>query len=145
LRSRCVPDEEVTLAPFGIKKERDRGYFFKFLKRLEVKMVEEGVVDRALGWVDSIEDRAKVYDMSQGILGTPCRVLRNGLERAFRAGRTSVEWHDIEAAFRAFNRMQKHPGFDPFVNGPNKETLARLQAAEKAKMAAPGQKSGASA
>jgi Bacterial TniB protein len=73
LRSRCVPDEEVTLAPFGIKKERDRGYFFKFLKRLEVKMVEEGVVDRALGWVDSIEDRAKVYDMSQGSSIAGCR------------------------------------------------------------------------
>jgi type II secretory pathway predicted ATPase ExeA len=145
LRSRCVMDEEVTLQPFDIRKAEDRKYFFSFLKRLEIKMVEDGVVDHALGWVDSIEDRAKIYDMSLGILGIACRVLRNALERALRDGRTSLEWHDIEAAFRAYNRMQTVPGFDPFVNGPKKETLGRLKAAaaEKPKKAV-AKKAGAS-
>ncbi|MCA1411709.1 ATP-binding protein [Bradyrhizobium sp. NBAIM20] len=133
LKNRCVPEERVTLEAFDIKSAKDRVYFFKFLKRLEDEMVAAGVVDHALGWVDTLEDRAKVYDMCEGVLGVACRVLRMALERAFRDGRGSLEWSDIESAFRAFNRNQTKPGFDPFAEGPNKSTLGRLKAEAEAK------------
>jgi hypothetical protein len=128
LKNRCVPDEDVTLEAFDIKKTADRIYFFKFLKRIEEEMKAAGVVDRSLGWVDSLEDRAKIYDMCEGVLGVACRILRLALERAFRSGRPSLEWEDIESAFRAFNRNQTKPAFDPFANGPKKETVGRLKA-----------------
>jgi AAA domain len=132
LKSRTVADEDVTLEPFDIKKAADRAYFFKFLQRIEDAMVKDGVVDRPLGWVACLEDRAKVFDMCGGVPGIACRVLRMALERALRAGRKSIEWKDFEAAFRAFNATQERPLFDPFANGPKKETLARLKAAAEA-------------
>jgi hypothetical protein len=133
LKNRCLTDEEVTLAAFDIKKEKDRTYFFKFLKTIEDRMAQDDVVDRKLGWVDTLEDRAKIFDMCEGVLGVACRVLRIALERAFNAGRPYLEWDDIESAFRAFNRNQKKPGFDPFAEGPRKETLGRLKAEAEAK------------
>lgn len=133
LRNRCVPDEDVNLSAFDIRKADDRIYFFTFLKRLETQMVENGVVDEALGWVDTIEDRARIFDMCEGVPGVACKILKIALDRAFRAGRTSAEWRDLEAAFRAFNRNQVRPGYDPFADGPKKETLGRLKAEQAAK------------
>ena len=127
LKNRCVPDEDVTMNACDIRKAEDRIYFFTFLKRLEDQIFKAGVVDRPLGWVDSLEDRAKLHNMSQGIPGVACRILRLALECAFRAERKWLEWNDVEAAFRAFNRNHKKPGFDPFANGPQRETLARLK------------------
>lgn len=138
LKNRCVPEEKVTLQPFDIKSAKDRVYFFKFLKRLEEEMVLSGVVDQALGWVDTLEDRAKIFDMCHGVLGEACRIFKNALHLAFEAGRTSLEWTDIESAFRAFNRNQEKPGFDPFAEGPRKETLGRLKAEAEAKKKAGG-------
>lgn len=132
LKNRCVP-EEVTLQACDIKNAKDRLFFFKFLKRLEDEIVAAGVVDCALGWVDTLEDRAKVFDMCVGVPGVACRVLRMALERAFRNGRPSLEWNDIESSFRAFNNNQKNPGFDPFANGPQKATLGRLKLEAEAK------------
>jgi hypothetical protein len=60
-------------------------------------------------------------------------VLRIALERALRDGRTSIEWKHFESAFRAFNAIQERPLFDPFANGPKKETLGRLKAEADAK------------
>ncbi|MGY4345122.1 hypothetical protein ACVWXM_001586 [Bradyrhizobium sp. GM7.3] len=125
--SRSVPDEDVQLAAFDIAKEKDRDYFFPFLKLLEERMVQDGVVDRPLGWVDCIEDCARIYDMSGGVLGTPCRVVYLALERAFRAGRPYLEWEDIEKAFRSLNRLRANPGYDPFAEGPRKGTMATLK------------------
>ncbi|UFW48192.1 MULTISPECIES: ATP-binding protein [Bradyrhizobium] len=139
LKNRCVP-EEVTLQACDIKTGKDRYYFFKFLKRIEEEMVAAGVVDTALGWVDTLEDRAKIFDMCEGIPGVACRVLRMALERAFRNGRSSLEWSDIESSFRAFNNNQKKPGFDPFAEGPKKDTLARLKAEAEAKKKSGGKK-----
>jgi hypothetical protein len=144
LKNRCVSEETVTLKAFDIKSVKDRVYFFKFLKRIEEEMVAAGVVDSPLGWVDTLEDRAKIYDMCGGVLGVACRILRMSLELSFRAGRPSLEWTDIESSFRAFNRNQKKPDFDPFVNGPKKETLGRLKAEADAKEKA-GRKAGESA
>ncbi|WLA63778.1 ATP-binding protein [Bradyrhizobium diazoefficiens] len=128
LKSRTVADEDATLRPFDIKKEADRKYFFRFLQRIEDEMVQRGVVDEPLGWVSSLEDCAKIYDMSEGVPGIACRVLRMALERALRKGRTSVTWDDFESSFRAFNSTEPRPLFDPFANGPHKETLGRLKA-----------------
>ncbi|MCK1603458.1 ATP-binding protein [Bradyrhizobium sp. 166] len=133
LKSRTVADEDVTLLPFDIKKEADRRYFFHFLARIEEEMVKTGVVDEPLGWVYTLEDRAKMYDMCAGVPGIACRVLRMALERTLRSGRTSVTWPDFESAFRAFNATEERPLFDPFAKGPRKETLGRLKAEAEAK------------
>ncbi|MBR1178075.1 ATP-binding protein [Bradyrhizobium sp. KB893862 SZCCT0404] len=133
LKSRTVADEDATLRPFDITKAGDRAYFFKFLQRVEDEMVKRGVVDEALGWVSTLEDRAKIYDMCEGVPGIACRVLRIALERTFRRGRTSLEWADFESAFRAFNATELRPLFDPFAEGPHKATLGRLKAEAEAK------------
>lgn len=138
LKSRTVADEDATLRPFDIKKASDRSYFFKFLQRIEDEMVKTGVVDVPLGWVSTLEDRAKIYDMCAGVAGIACRVLRMALERALRSGRTSITWPDFESAFRAFNATGERPLFDPFANGPKKETLGHLKAEAEAKMKAGG-------
>jgi AAA domain len=138
LKSRTVADEDVTLRPFDIEKAADRTYFFKFLQRIEDEMVKISVVDEPLGWVSTLEDRAKIYDMCEGVPGIACRVLRMALERALRSGRTSIEWPDFESAFRAFNATEERPLFDPFANGPKKETLGRLKAEAEAKKKAGG-------
>ncbi|MCA1436781.1 ATP-binding protein [Bradyrhizobium sp. BRP20] len=135
LKSRTVADEDATLRPFDIKKEADRRYFFRFLQRIEDEMVQRGVVDEPLGWVSSLEDRAKMFDMSGGVPGIACRVLRMALERALRKGRTSVTWEDFESAFRAFNSTELREAFDPFANGPHKSTLGRLKVEAEAKKA----------
>lgn len=140
LKSRTVADEDATLLPFDIKKEDDRKYFFRFLQRIEDEMVQRGVVDEPLGWVSSVEDRAKIFDMSEGIPGIACRVLRMALERALRNDRTSVTWPDFESSFRAFNSTELRPLFDPFAEGPRKETLGRLKADAEAKKAGSGRK-----
>ncbi|GAB9109854.1 ATP-binding protein [Bradyrhizobium diazoefficiens] len=132
LINRTVSDEEVTLRPFDIKKEADRRYFFKFLQRVEDEMVSAGIVDEPLGWVATLEDRAKIFDMCEGVPGVACRVLRIALERALRNGRTSIEWRDFESAFRAFNANLERPLPDPFAEGPQKATLGRLKAAADA-------------
>ena len=133
LKSRTVADEDATLLPFDIKKEGDRRYLFRLLQRVEDEMMKTGVVDEPLGWVSTLEDRAKIYDMCEGVAGIACRVLRMALERALRSGRTSIKWADFESAFRAFNATQERALFDPFANGPKKETLGRLKAEAEAK------------
>jgi hypothetical protein len=142
LKSRTVADEDATLRPFDIKKAADRVYFFKFLQRIEDEMVKTGVVDEPLGWVSTLEDRAKIYDMCEGVPGIACRVLRMALERALRKGRTSITWEDFESSFRAFNATEPRPLFDPFAEGPKKETLGRLKAEAEAKkkVSGPGSK-----
>jgi hypothetical protein len=131
--NRCVPDHDCDLRPFDIKNKKDCEYFFPFLKMFEDRLVEDGVVDRPLGWVDSIEDCARIFDMSGGNLGTPCRVLFLALERAFRDGRPYLTWDDIEKAFRAYNALlpKKERTFDPFTKGPQKESVAILTSALK--------------
>lgn len=71
--------------------------------------------------------------MCEGIAGIACRVLRLALERTLRSGRTSIEWKDFESAFRAFNSTLERPLFNPFAEGPRKETLGRLKAEAEAK------------
>jgi hypothetical protein len=131
LLNRSLPDADVHLGAFDIEKQAEREYFFSFLQLLEDTLKEDGVVSRSLGWVESIEDCAKMFDMSGGILGTACRMLFMALERAFRAGRSYLEWKDIETAFRAFNRLrpESERTFDPFPNGPKKKTIAILKVA----------------
>ncbi|MHC2674472.1 hypothetical protein ACVI1J_006635 [Bradyrhizobium diazoefficiens] len=126
--NRAVPDHDCDLRPFDIANRADCEYFFPFLKMLEDRLVEDGVVDRPLGWVDSVEDCARIYDMSGGILGTPCRVLFMALDRAFRAGRPYLLWDDISKAFGAYNQLRpaNERTFDPFVKGPRTESVATL-------------------
>jgi len=138
LKNRTVADEDVTLLPFDIRRQADRRYFFRFLQTIEDEMVKAGVVDEPLGWASSLEDRAKIYDMCEGVPGVACKVLRIALERALRAGRTSITWPDFESAFRAYNANEERPLFNPFKEGPKKDTLARLKAEADAKKTAGG-------
>lgn len=126
--NRSLPDHDCDLRPFDIANQADCEYFFPFLKMLEDRLVEDGVVDQALGWVDSVEDCARIYDMSGGILGTPCRVLFMALDRAFRAGRPHLKWDDISKAFGAYNQLRpkNERTFDPFVKGPRKKSVDTL-------------------
>jgi AAA domain len=126
LLSRCVPDGDIDLDRFDIKNAEDRDYFFKFVERLEGRMIRDGVIDDRLDLTGSLEAKATVYDMADGVIGIVSRILRMSLDRALRDGRTTPTWEDITNCFRAWNRTRKKAGFDPFDNGPQKETLAQL-------------------
>lgn len=65
---------------------------------------------------------------------------RRGMLSGPRKGRTSVTWPDFESSFRAFNSTELRPLFDPFAEGPRKETLGRLKADAEAKKAGSGRK-----
>jgi len=131
LLSRCVPDGEIDLDKFDIKRAEDRNYFFGFVERLEKRMIRDGVIDDRIGLVDSIEARATIYDMAAGVIGIVSRIMRMALDRALRDGRTTPTWDDIANVFRAWNKTRKTAGFDPFDNGPQKSTLASLGKVEK--------------
>jgi hypothetical protein len=131
LLSRCVPDGDIDLARFDIKNAQDRVYFFSFVERLENRMVRDGVIDDRIELTGSVEARATVYDMADGIMGIVSRIMRMALDRALRNGRTTPTWDDITNVFQAWNRTRKTAGFDPFDNGPQKDTLAHLVKSEK--------------
>lgn len=143
LSNRVMTEAAVNLNPFRVQDLEDRKYFFGFIKRLEEHMLEDGVVDRRLGFTDSLEDRARLFDIEDGILGTVHRIVRNSLLVAFRAGRRHLEWDDMAAAFRGWNAAKKQPRFDPFARGPEKNTLAVLKSARTAEAARERQTAGA--
>jgi hypothetical protein len=126
---------DINFRGFNIKLKEDRGYFFKFIAGLEKRMLEEEIIDRPLGLVANVEDRAKVYDFAAGIIGIVPRVLRIALRIVLTQGRGYLTWDDVEDAFQAWNRPRdkdkKH--YDPFENGPDKETVSfvRIDAQSK--------------
>jgi hypothetical protein len=133
LMSRNIAAGEISLTKFDITNEEDRKYFFGFVRRLETRMLEKGVIDAPISLTDDIETRATIFDMADGILGTVSRVLRLALRRAHGQKRHVIEWDDIREAFQGWNSTRKEPGFDPFVAGPQFETLANIRAAQNKK------------
>jgi hypothetical protein len=127
LLSRCVPDGDIDLDRFDIKQADDRNYFFKFVERLEARMIKDGVIDDRMDLTGSVEAQATIYDMADGVIGIVSRILRMSLDRSLRNGRTTPTWEDLGNCFRAWNRTRQKAGFDPWSRGPQRETLAYLQ------------------
>jgi hypothetical protein len=122
LHNRVEAGSEVSLAAYDIKKVEDRAYFFSFVDRLEKRMVKDGVIDESIGLTDNIKGRAIAHDMAGGIIGVVSRLLRSTVIRAFRKGRTSITIEDLADVFQAWNNIQEKPGFNPFIDGPDKKT-----------------------
>jgi len=133
LHSRCVVDGGVMLDAFDVSKENDRIYFFKFVKRLEERMLADGIIDEPIGLTSSAEDRAKVFDLAGGVVGMVGKFLRSALRVALDSGRTTIVWSDIQNVFQAWNAMSSEKAFDPFDNGPQKKTLAYVTVPDKKK------------
>ncbi len=122
LHNRVEAGSEVSLAAYDIEKAEDRAYFFSFVARLEKRMVQDGVIDKSIGLTDDIEGRAIAHDMAGGVIGVVSRLLRSTIIRAFRKGHTSITMKDLADVFQAWNNIQENPGFNPFIDGPNKKT-----------------------
>ena len=135
LKSRKFTQDEADMSKFDVCNADDRGYFFRFIGSLEDRMVKQGVVASKLGLIKSVEDRAKLYDMADGILGTVHRILRLSIRRAMEQGREQLDWKDIKTCFQAWNGRQdkdddgkpNKPGYDPFRLGEKKETRAAIE------------------
>jgi hypothetical protein len=130
LRSRCK--ETVNLGKLKIGIREDRDYFFKFAGFLEQEMRKKKVIDESVGLIDSVENRALVYDMADGVIGIISRVCRLALERALNADRRAITWKDIEASFQGWNAAQEEQGYDPFgSDGVRDKTLAACREDEE--------------
>jgi len=124
------------LDAFDVSKENDRLYFFKFVMKLEDRMLADGIIDEPMGLISSAEDRAKVFDMAGGVIGMVGKFLRSALRVALDGGRTTIDWADIQNVFQAWNAISSEKAFDPFDNGPQKKTLAYVSVPDKKKAAA---------
>lgn len=126
---------EINFRGFDIKRKEDREYFFKFVARLEKRMLEERIINRPLGLVASVEDRATVYDFANGIIGIVSRILRIALRKVLAQGRGHLTWDDVADAFQTWNRPrakeEKH--YDPFDKGPDKKTMSFVRMDAKPK------------
>jgi hypothetical protein len=139
LKSRKFTQVEANMSKFDVWNADDRGYFFRFIDSLEDRMVKDGVVARKLGLIGSVDDRAKLFDMADGILGTVHRILRLSVRRAMEQGREYLDWKDIQTCFQAWNGRQERddegkpnkPGYDPFRLGEKKETRDAIAGALK--------------
>lgn len=128
----------IDLGRFDIKIKADRKYFFTFVDDFEKRMLKDGVIDRPLGMVESVESRATVYDFSGGIIGIVPRILEQAVKKMASDGRGWLEWDDVGAAFHGWNLAQEeaHRHHDPFAeSGPKISTVAfvREDANSKAK------------
>lgn len=132
LQNRCQVGMDIGLDRLDVKARIERQYFYSFVDRLERKMTETGVIDDKIGLNDSVEAKATVYDMADGVIGVVSRILRLSLMEAMKRGRTFITWNDIEVAFTKYNNLLEKPGFNPFLNGPNAQTLSVISAAAKA-------------
>lgn len=117
----------IDLGRFDIRQKADRKYFFTFVNDLEKHLLREGIIDRPLGMVESVEGRATVYDFANGIIGLVPRILRIALDHILTEGRGHLEWEDLASAFHGWNLTQEKADrhHNPFGDeGPNKTTLS---------------------
>ncbi|MDB5555358.1 MAG: hypothetical protein JWL86_5342 [Rhizobium sp.] len=136
LNSRKFAD--INLDPVNLNEPTERTYFFKFVGEVDRQMQRQGIVEARVGLIEDISSRAKVYDLSGGIVGNVIRVLRIALRFAHRDGRRSIEWTDIEAAF--YHWRMEHVDdngdpvkmYDPFKDGPKERTLRLVRELKKA-------------
>ncbi len=139
LKSRKFTQDEANMSKFDVQNAEDRGYFFRFIGSLEDRMVKDGVVTKKLGLIESVEGRARLYDMADGILGTVHRILRLSIRRAMEQGREHLDWEDIKKCFQAWNGLQEKgedgklikPGYDPFKLGEKQATRDAIEGAQK--------------
>ncbi|MGO3928356.1 TniB family NTP-binding protein [Rhodopseudomonas pseudopalustris] len=127
LQTRGQVRPEISMAPFEIRDPEQREYFFRFVGRLEKRMLADGVIDEPMRLLDDVATRAAVFDMSGGVVGIVSRLMRLALMRAHDYGRTTPTMQDLSTVFAAWNATRENPGFDPFVNGPQHLTVQHLK------------------
>ncbi|MBN8973586.1 MAG: AAA family ATPase [Rhizobiales bacterium] len=129
--------DTVDFGAFSIKEREERDYFFNFVGLLEDEMRLKGVIDKEIGLLDTVENRACVYDFASGVIGSVSRIMKTALDRAFANDRGFVKWDDIERSIQARNRASKAGDgvtyYDPFLKGVKRDTL-RILAEEEAEM-----------
>lgn len=131
LNSRKIAD--INLDPVNLSDPSERNYFFKFVGQIDRQMGRDGIVKERIGLIEDVESRAKVYDMSGGVVGTVVRILRIALRIAHNDKRRSIEWKDIEAAFYSWKTSHVDDNgkpikvYDPFADGPKARTLAAVK------------------
>lgn len=124
----------IDFGAFSINQQRDRDYFFNFVRLLEAAMVKKGVIDNKIGLLDTAKKRACVYDFAGGVIGSVSRIILTALDDAFDDGRGAIEWSDLTHAIHARNLAAEASGqstyYDPFKNGPRRNTLSILEQEE---------------
>jgi type II secretory pathway predicted ATPase ExeA len=123
--------EVLDFGRFRLNAE-DLSYFLNFVALLESEMMTKGVVDAPIGLTMNADACATVYDMSEGVIGIVARIMRLALERAMKAGSTTVTWEDVGNAYRSWQVIKKSLAGtdgksvnkrDPFLKGPDKRTI----------------------
>lgn len=133
--------DTVDFGRFEISEQKERDYFFNFVAEFEEQMVEKRVIDGPIGLLDTVERRACVYDLADGVVGQVVRILETSLENALEEGSGVLGFKDIAASIKARNKaiqqMRKNgedggetPYYDPFTQGPQRRTLAILREEE---------------
>ena len=128
LRSR--EREPIHFRKLDLTKE-DCRYFLDFVAHFEGKMKEFGVIDDYIGLTGGVESCATTYDMADGVIGIVVRLVRLALARGFRKEKPSVTWEDLAFAYRAWiaagTDEEKKKPFDPFLKGPNPDSVRAMQ------------------
>lgn len=132
LRSRYR--EGIWLSKLELTQD-DCTYFLSFASYFESELIAQGIVDQPIGLTETIDDRATLYDMADGVIGIVVRVLRLALQRGFqKEGGVVVDWLDIAKAYRSLlfsNADSKSVTSDPFRSGPKAETKRAMEEQEK--------------
>jgi hypothetical protein len=108
--------DEIWLEPANLSDEQDYTYFFTFVGRVEQGMVEQGIIDQPIGLIKDIESRAKVYDLSNGVVGVVSRVLMLALRISQRDGRRTISWDDVKLGFWAWKAKETDAEGNPIEN-----------------------------
>ncbi|RAK51964.1 TniB family NTP-binding protein [Phenylobacterium soli] len=99
--------------------ERDRGLLMGFVKKLDAKLVEEGLTSRSSPlshpWV-----RACLHEVSDGVIGRISRLLAVAFEISLRRDAEMIEAHDLAEATDRWAVAQGFATTNPFrTNRPN--------------------------
>lgn len=113
----------------------DCSYFMSFASYFETELISRGIVDHPIGLTETIDDRATLYDMADGVIGIVVRVLRLAVLRGFqKEDGVVIDWLDIAKAYRSWlflNADSKSKTFDPFRSGPRAETKLAMENQER--------------
>jgi len=140
----CYPElnnrkfDEISLEPANLNDAQDYEYFFKFVGRIDREMVRQGIIDEQIGLIDDVGSRAKVYDLSGGVVGVVSRVLMLALHISQRKGRRIINWDDIKQGFWAWKAKQKNEDgspiekiYDPFKSNTRRSTVEAIHEMSK--------------
>jgi AAA domain len=130
--------DKISLEPANLNDPQDYEYFFKFVGRIDREMVSKGIIEQRTGLIDDIASRARVYDLSNGIVGVVSRVLMLALRISQRAGRRVIEWDDIKHGFWTWKAEQRDEDgnpiediYDPFQSDVRESTVEKIRVMHK--------------